>query len=114
MSQEELDAIRQAALNYVGGWYEANADRMSTSLHTELVKRRPMQDALQATNREQLLERARKRTSKATLAEIDVAVLDVYRNIATARIVSPDFVDYAHLVKLDGQWIIVNVLWDMK
>jgi hypothetical protein len=32
-------AIRQAALDYVEGWYEANGDRMECALHPDLAKR---------------------------------------------------------------------------
>jgi hypothetical protein len=47
--------------------------------------------------------RARNRTGKGTPITNDVVVLDIYRNIATVRVISPDFVDYLHLAKLDGQ-----------
>jgi hypothetical protein len=39
-----------------------------------------------------------------------VTVLDASGGIATAKAVSADYIDYAHLVKIDGQWKIVNVL----
>ena len=32
-------AIRQAALDYIEGWYEGNAERMERALHPELAKR---------------------------------------------------------------------------
>src|SRR5688572_31146080 len=31
--------IRQAALDYIEGWYEGNAERMERALHPELAKR---------------------------------------------------------------------------
>jgi hypothetical protein len=43
--------------------------------------------------------------------ENEVTVLDVFEGIATVKIVSHDFVDYAHLAKWNGEWVIVNVLW---
>lgn len=38
-SAADSTAIRTAALDYVEGWYEGNADRMTRALHPELVKR---------------------------------------------------------------------------
>ncbi len=40
-AQEAADsaAIRQTALDYIEGWYEANASRMERALHPELAKR---------------------------------------------------------------------------
>ena len=39
-------------------------------------------------------------------------ILDIYRNIATARSQTKGFVDYIHLVKIGEEWKIINVLWD--
>ena len=36
---DEKAAIRQAALDYIEGWYEGDAARMDRALHAELVKR---------------------------------------------------------------------------
>ena len=33
----DSSAIRATALDYVEGWYEGNAERMSRALHPELV-----------------------------------------------------------------------------
>jgi hypothetical protein len=41
-------------------------------------------------------------------------VLDIYQNIASAKAISCDFVDYMQLLKVKGEWKIVNVLWDFK
>ena len=35
----EAAAIRQAALDYIEGWYEGNGERMERALHPELAKR---------------------------------------------------------------------------
>ncbi len=38
-SSADTDAVRQAALGYIDGWYAGDAERMERSLHPELVKR---------------------------------------------------------------------------
>jgi hypothetical protein len=43
-----------------------------------------------------------------------VTVFDVDGDIATARVISRDFVDYLHLVRWNGRWVILSVLWDVR
>jgi hypothetical protein len=44
----------------------------------------------------------------------DVTVLDVFGNAASAKIIASDWIDYLHLAKWRGRWVIVNVLWELK
>ena len=41
----------------------------------------------------------------------EVSVLDIYEDIACARAESYEYVDFLHLAREEGQWVIVNVLW---
>jgi hypothetical protein len=38
----------------------------------------------------------------------------VYRNAASAKVVAGGWVDYLHLVRAEGGWQIINVLWELK
>src|SRR5688572_20651239 len=38
-STPDSELIKQAALDYIEGWYEGNAERMERALHPELAKR---------------------------------------------------------------------------
>jgi hypothetical protein len=40
-----------------------------------------------------------------------VTVLDSYKNMATVKLVSDNWYEYLHLVKLDGKWKIKNLVW---
>jgi hypothetical protein len=42
---------------------------------------------------------------------IDVRVIEVYGDIATAIVDSHVYREYVHLVRADGDWKIVNALW---
>ena len=44
----------------------------------------------------------------------DVTILDIYQNAASAKIIASDWIDYLHLAKWNGRWVIVNVLWELK
>ena len=41
---EDPEAIRHCALDYIEGWYEGSADRMSRALSPYLAKRRLVSD----------------------------------------------------------------------
>ncbi len=118
---DEKAAIRQTALDYIEGWYETDSARMDRALHKELAKRlvATVGGAEQFTslNKTQMVEATQKGGGKnrpADTRNIKVEILDVYRNIANVRTECADFVDYLHLAKSEGQWKIVNVLWQFN
>ncbi|MBA3660021.1 MAG: nuclear transport factor 2 family protein [Gemmatimonadales bacterium] len=41
-------------------------------------------------------------------------ILDVYRNVASVRTTMAGWIDYMQLARMDGRWVIVNVLWEEK
>jgi len=41
----------------------------------------------------------------------DVIILDVFGNAASVKIVASDWIDYLHIGKFNGRWVIINVLW---
>ncbi|HMS38990.1 MAG TPA: nuclear transport factor 2 family protein, partial [Pyrinomonadaceae bacterium] len=44
----------------------------------------------------------------------DVTILDITGNAATVKLEMRDWVDYMHIAKFNGKWVIVNVLWELK
>lgn len=115
------DAIKATALDYIEGYLHGNAERMRRALHPKLAKRVLQTDQpsgcsrLQDMNALELVERTRARAGSPTTDRVDaVTVLDVFGNAANAMIASSGWVDYLHLSKLDGRWVIVNVLWEPK
>jgi len=43
---------------------------------------------------------------------VDIEILDVYQQIATAKTIGDGWVDYVHLADVNGEWKIVNILYD--
>lgn len=116
-------AIRATALDYVEGWYEGNGDRMARALHPELVKRIVVRDTITGKSMVQgmgasvLVNSTRHGYGKETPRERqqkEVTILDIFGNAASAKAVMSDWVDYMQLGKVDGRWVIVNVLWERK
>jgi hypothetical protein len=115
-------AIRQAALDYIEGWYDGDAARMERALHPELAKRMVYADSAGHSRLNQmsamtLVESTRagggKRTPKEQQQK-DITVLDRFNNAAVVKVVASGWVDYLEVVKFDGQWKIINVLWELK
>lgn len=119
----DTTGIRAAALDYAEGWYSGDGDRMARAVHPELVKRILVTDTatgrtfVQTMGASALVNGARHGYGKSTPAERqqkDVRILDVFGNAAVAKVVMADWIDYLQLVKADGRWQIVNVLWERK
>lgn len=114
--------IRQTALDYVEGWYAGDVDRMERALHPELQKRIVQTDEsgksfLGNMGVSNLLRNTRRGGGKNTPKEQqqkDVIILDIYQNVASVKTVATHFIDYLHIAKWDGEWKIVNVLWELK
>ena len=121
VSKGDLDAIKQCALDYGEGWYAGDAERMERALHPELVKRtilpNPRSGQLRVDNISalSLINATRKGYGTHTPTEnrrTEVTIFDVTANAASVKLMMHDWVDYMHMRKVDGQWKIVNVLWE--
>jgi len=116
-------AITKTALNYIEGWYEADAARMESALHPELAKRMIYTDP--KTGRSQFnhmgamagVEGTRRGGGNKTPKERqlkEITILDRYEGAAVVKIVASDWIDYLSVAKFNGEWKIINVLWELK
>jgi hypothetical protein len=120
--EAERAAIRQAALDYIEGWFEGNAERMDRALHPQLAKRLLVVDAQTGQEKfthltkEQMVEFTRRGGGSRVPADkrnIKVTVLDTTETMAFVRSDCSQFIDYLTLAKgAGGGWKIVNVLWE--
>jgi putative lumazine-binding protein len=118
----DTQAIKQTALDYIEGWYEGNADRMERALHPELAKRivrsnpegRSRLDQMSAMSLVQGTRRGGGKDTPKEKQQKDVTILDVYENAASVKVVASEWIDYLHVAKYNGRWVIVNVLWELK
>ncbi len=116
----EFAAIEAAVRDYIDGWYEGDADRMARGLHPDLRKRsfrqlpgggQVVHDLTYTTMVAYTMEGFGAKSKKEGQVN-EVKILDVSPTTASVKTVSPEFIDYLHLAKVDGQWRIVNVLWE--
>ena len=115
----DIKAIHEAVEDYYSGWYGADVERMNKCLHPGLVKRRIKLDEngkeyLRHLTKEVMVNATRQGggsdvpDDKKTWA---ITILDRYEEIATVKVVAGEYVEYLHLARQDGQWLIVNVLY---
>src|SRR5215213_7096150 len=120
-SAADSAAIRATALDYIEGWYAGDAARMERALHPELAKRivetdRQGRSRLGQQSAMTLVSNTRRGGGKdipAGQRKSEVRILDVYGNAASVRVQAASWVDYMHIAKSNGRWVIVNVLWEL-
>lgn len=122
-SAADSAGIRQAALDYIEGWYEGNAERMERAVHPELAKRivntdpKSGRSSLGQQSAMTLVLNTRNGGGKETPAAAqrkDVRILDIFGNAASVRVDASTWVDYLQIARWRGRWVIVNVLWEMR
>jgi hypothetical protein len=121
-SPADSSAVRATALDYIDGWYTADADRMERALHPELAKRIVFTD--EASGQSRLDQQGAMTLVQATRAGYgaripesgrrkDISILDIHENVASLKIVAAGWIDYLHLARWNDEWKIINVLWEL-
>lgn len=119
-SAADSAAVRDAALDYVNAIYNADTSLVYRSVRPELAKRGyflPRNSTAYANEPmtfKELVDVAR--TWNAAKKDTstwpkEVRILDLLNQTASAKVTARWGVDYMHLAKYDGRWMIVNILW---
>lgn len=117
-----IAAIEATCFDYVDGQLQADPDRVARALHPDLAKRAVIGDTpyerlgLRRMSKEELVALTKEGVLKTPEAQWSrtCRVLDVVGDAASVRLETPWFVDYFHMGRFDGKWIIVNALWYSK
>jgi hypothetical protein len=117
----DREAVRQAVLDYVEGIYNVEPARIERSVSPNLAKLGFYRPEKETTYRpgskmafEQLVNIARNYNKDGKLpkdAPKEIAIYEVLDQTATVKLTAVWGIDYMHLAKIDGKWMIVNVLW---
>lgn len=121
--QDSLE-IKQVALDYIESQHNVNPEQFERAAHPRMVKRTFWQD--KKTGKEYLRETFT--DAMILLAETynqnqdkfpetpkkEVVILDAYDKVASVKLIADDWIDYLHIVKLNGKWQLVNVLWQFN
>ena len=120
---EDAEAVRRAVQDYFQAWYTGDANRARRCLHPDLAKRRVAYDPASGTwilrhvdarRMVQLMEQGGGSNLPEADRWQDITVLDVVKDIASAKFVSHEYVEYLHLARFGQDWLIVNTLWEPR
>ncbi len=109
---DDTAQVAAIATDYVQGWYTGDVARMDRALHPDLAKR-IMDDEgqLRVVTKGRMIELTGEGGGEDPDAEFEVTVDHISDTIASARVLSPEYLDYLHLQKTSDGWKIVNVLF---
>lgn len=88
---------------------------MRRCLHPQLAKRR-VKDANGTLNEAPTEDMIADVSGgpKAVARTYEIAILDVERDVASAKVLSEPFVDYLHLARVGARWVIVNAIYEWR
>ncbi len=123
-TQEDSLAIKQVALDYIESQHNVKPEQFERAAHPRMVKRTFWTD--KTTGKEYLRETFT--DAMILLAETynregdrfpeppkkEVIILDIFDRTASVKLIADDWIDYMHIVKLNGKWQLVNVLWQFN
>ena len=120
LGQDETAGIAKTALDYMEGWYQGDAKRMKATLHKRLAKRSLQEGygnkrTLRLTSASEMVAYTQHGYGTGLWRkgmQIEVIILDHFKDIASVKVVTPHYYEYLHLAKTDDAWVIVNTLYE--
>ncbi|MEJ6792628.1 MAG: nuclear transport factor 2 family protein [Lacinutrix sp.] len=116
--------IKEKALGYLISLQQLKPELMNEVMNDSLNKvtigwdRSTKKEYSKRTTKAQMIEFSnswnKSNTKFPTPPDNKVTILDIYNRIANVKLVSDNWVEYLHLMKLDGKWQIVNLIWQHK
>lgn len=119
---DDSAAIQDTITDYVMGFYECDPDRVQSSIHPDLAKRwvcaqfwgQPY-EWLEPITYEEMRPLSIHFNASGDFdpdtARKDIEIFEVSDTVASAKLTGEIWFDYFHLVKIDGEWSVINVLW---
>jgi hypothetical protein len=117
----DAEGVTRAARDYLEAFYEGDSTKIVRSISPTVVKYGyyiPRGDSTyhgEAMTYAEMLDYVRKvkASGRATPASAprDVVLLEVLDQIAAAKVVAWWGTDFLHLAKIDGRWMITQVIW---
>ena len=123
-SKKDSLEIKRISLGYLIALQDLKPELMKEVMNDSLNKvtvgfnRKIRKEVARATSKERMIENAKNwnksNTKFPSIPNNQIKILDIYHRIATVKLYSDNWVEYLHLIKLDGKWSIINLLWQHK
>ena len=113
-ASSDESAVRSTVRDYIEAYYTGDASRMEQTLHPHYLKHMIHGNIpIREKNASQMVAEVRS-NGPADFPQAEkteqISVLDVSGDIASAKLVTPHWVDYMTLSKSDGAWKILSVV----
>ena len=114
--QEDIDAVRRTALDYIEGYLQGDPERHARAYHPECIKRRYTHDTASGVD-ELVVLSPRIMSDYAALVDIedpepvDVVIDAISEGIASVRVYSHNWIDFLHIAKARGEWKLFHITW---
>ncbi|WP_082780321.1 nuclear transport factor 2 family protein [Rufibacter sp. DG15C] len=121
-TEQDKAGVQAACMDYIQAFYKADTTIAYRSVHPKLQKRGFSFSQANQTYSQQLempfpalislAKRWNKDGKQANANSVQtVQILDICDKTASAKVTAVWGIDYIHLVKEDGKWWVMNVLW---
>lgn len=125
-SQTKQDSIeiKQVALDYIESQHNLKPGQFERAAHPRMVKRtfwtnkKTQKEYLRETFTDAMILLAESYNQDGDKfpanPKKEVIILDVMDKTASVKLIADEWIDYMHIMKLNGKWQIVNVLWQFN
>ena len=126
-TQEDSLEIKKITLGYLDALEQLKPELMDDILCDKFNKvtigydKNQMHEYCRSTNKYQMIQFANEWNKNGTKfplkPERQIVFLDIHDRIATTKLISDNWIEYLQLIKLNGKWKIINLIWqyrDMK
>lgn len=116
----DVEAVTRVAHEYIESYTGGDAERHASRYHPECLKRRYVtDDASGVTELVTLSPRVMADYAAASGpmdsdCETEVIIDDISESMASVRIYSRRWVDFAHIVRARGEWRLFHVTWHAR
>lgn len=120
MYPADVESIEAVAADYIEGWYHGDTARMDRALHPDLVKRMIVrdeetgEDTFRMVTKERMMAMTADGGGEDPDPAYEVTVNHISDSIATAHVLSPEYLDLLHLARTNEGWKIANVLFRVR
>jgi hypothetical protein len=116
---EDLQAVRQAVVDYCEGYYRRDPVQTERAYHSECLKR-----SFASTDDDVWYLTVQTPASMVDVSRVDhmrvddpsyeIIIDDLSQNIASVRLYSDGWVDYLHVVKARGEWKLLHAAYTAR
>ena len=115
--QADIEAVTQVAREYIESYAHGDAERHARVYHPECLKRRYVTDdpsgvtELVVLSPQVMADYAKVSGPMDGDCETEIVIDDISEEMASVRIYSCGWVDFAHIVRSRGKWRLFHITW---